>query len=488
VEQNNHQYEYLGQLLANPADVNDEYAANLHHLVAEHPQSGLLRVLLARTGKKDKVRTAVVYLNNKLVYSIVKHPLSLTAPLPSQIIIQSAPLVSAPIKNKWSHDEETVPEYQSNTLTSLLEAQKDAFDKEVFGFEAPIASEVASGHEQAEDIAIQNDIEERVEGEWSVPVNVEEEDDFENLHQDEAQHNPQFEEEYDGVRPSSETSEGVANENPEVAVSSSGDIEDEVFDEIVGIEHIEITAVTPADIEESPPSSATANSHEHTININDETERLIVGNIAATNYFVFEQAFAERKKNDAPAGPEVPAEKQVVEDNQVSKYNDDKLPYTFLWWLDKTRREHAGVYQPYVNTNTPSFRPQTAKKEAPDALHQQYVENIFHLTSVEELSRSTVQQEPETEVKRKEDHIIEKFIQEEPQIKPPSSEKLDTENKARRSAEDADEIVTETLARIYNDQMLYHKAIATYKKLKLNFPEKSRYFDGQIETLERKIN
>ena len=84
--------------------------------------------------------------------------------------------------------------------------------------------------------------------------------------------------------------------------------------------------------------------------------------------------------------------------------------------------------------------------------------------------------------------IIERFIQEEPQIKPQSSDKLDNENKARKSSEDSDELVTETLAIVYTEQMLYHKAIACYKKLLLKFPEKSRYFASKIEQLEKKTN
>jgi hypothetical protein len=91
----------------------------------------------------------------------------------------------------------------------------------------------------------------------------------------------------------------------------------------------------------------------------------------------------------------------------------------------------------------------------PDELQQQYYENIFHLTSVEELDRSTGQQPIEFDMKKRGQVIIERFIVEVPQIKPQSGDKLDNENKARKSSEDQDELVTETLARIYTDQMLY---------------------------------
>ena len=40
--------------------------------------------------------------------------------------------------------------------------------------------------------------------------------------------------------------------------------------------------------------------------------------------------------------------------NVVARYHDEKMPYSFMWWLDKTRKEHANVYQPFsseINTN-----------------------------------------------------------------------------------------------------------------------------------------
>jgi len=199
----------------------------------------------------------------------------------------------------------------------------------------------------------------------------------------------------------------------------------------------------------------------------DETQKLIVESLAANDYFVFDKAFADRNQMQqdvvkpevitAPAAPVVslakPAEKE-----EVTRYHDDKMPYSFLWWLDKTRNKHSQVYQPF------------AKPVAPQ----------------DEVA--AVNDNPVFEDRSKEEEIVERFIQEEPQIRPPSGDKLDNENKAKHSVEDQEELITETLARIYADQMLYSKAIAAYKILLLKNPEKRRYFASQIEVLEKKIN
>lgn len=180
------------------------------------------------------------------------------------------------------------------------------------------------------------------------------------------------------------------------------------------------------------------------------------------------------------------SESQTPEtDQKVSKYDDDKMPFSFLWWLNKTRKEHSDTYQPYVDFKLDTT--QNIKRTSVDQLSSQIIENIFHLQSpLEEMENA-----PKTvpfQVRRKEDSILEKFIKEEPQIKAPKSQKLDTENKARKSSEDPNDLVSETLAQIYIDQMLVQKAIDTYKKLSLKYPEKSTYFADQIIELEKNIN
>ena len=188
---------------------------------------------------------------------------------------------------------------------------------------------------------------------------------------------------------------------------------------------------------------------------------------------------------------QVPAlkEENLVEGTQkdISRYHDEAMPYSFIWWLKKTRNEHAGVYQPYAQPRPVSNNVNNAIAK-PDELQQQYFENIFHTTSVADLEKNTAEKPVEYDNSKKESQLIDRFIKEEPQIKPQQLDKLDNENKAKKSSEDREEFVTETLAKIYTEQMLFHKAITAYKKLILKFPEKSRYFADKIDLLEKKIN
>ncbi len=202
----------------------------------------------------------------------------------------------------------------------------------------------------------------------------------------------------------------------------------------------------------------------------------LVEHPVGTDYFTYEE-------KSIPEVVETPEEK-------VSLYNDDHLPYSFLWWLNKTRMEHADTYRPYVPQSEQAIYPADATNELDEqhVLDQQIRENIFHLQSPEEkLSTSGPAETIPFQIPKKTDPIIERFIREEPQIKPPPADKINLENKARKSAEDQLTLVTETLANIYVEQGLYPKAIAIYKKLSLKYPEKSTYFAARITELTNKL-
>lgn len=179
-----------------------------------------------------------------------------------------------------------------------------------------------------------------------------------------------------------------------------------------------------------------------------------------------------------PAHVSLP-KKEAKED--VTVYHDEHLPYSFLWWLHKTREEFAQTYKPYTSA------PQVQTPQVP-SLDQQIREHIFHLQEPEEkLSTKTKTATINFAIPKKTDQIIDRFIREEPKINPPSPEKITLENKARASADEQMTVVTETLANIYADQGHYLKAIEAFEKLSLKFPEKSAYFAARITELKNKI-
>ncbi len=79
--------------------------------------------------------------------------------------------------------------------------------------------------------------------------------------------------------------------------------------------------------------------------------------------------------------------------------------------------------------------------------------------------------------------IIDKFISDNPKIKPVSK----TAPKPKLVDNDSDisdRLMTETLARIYLEQKNYDKAIQSYKILSLKYPEKSSFFAHQIKLVK----
>lgn len=80
--------------------------------------------------------------------------------------------------------------------------------------------------------------------------------------------------------------------------------------------------------------------------------------------------------------------------------------------------------------------------------------------------------------------IIDNFIGKEDAIVPKRAEFFNPAKAAKSSILDNEDIVTETLAKVYASQGNLSKAISTYEKLSLLHPEKSSYFAALIEKLK----
>ena len=81
-------------------------------------------------------------------------------------------------------------------------------------------------------------------------------------------------------------------------------------------------------------------------------------------------------------------------------------------------------------------------------------------------------------------NLIDVFIDNEPSISKPKKQSFfsPTES-AKQSLLENHSIVTETLARVYLEQGHYDKAITSYEKLSLKFPQKSTFFANQIKLI-----
>ena len=87
-----------------------------------------------------------------------------------------------------------------------------------------------------------------------------------------------------------------------------------------------------------------------------------------------------------------------------------------------------------------------------------------------------------TEVEKKFD-LIDKFIKNSPKIEISKDQKSDPnliiETKIK------DELITETLAKIYVNQKKFNKAIKAYEILSLKYPKKSSFFADQIIDIKK---
>ncbi len=105
------------------------------------------------------------------------------------------------------------------------------------------------------------------------------------------------------------------------------------------------------------------------------------------------------------------------------------------------------------------------------------------LQQIEEEKQKQDEEQPKRKLTKAE--LIDKFIAENPSISRPKAEFFNPISAAQSSNRDEENIISETLAEIYAKQGFFDKAISTYQKLILKYPEKSVNFAARIEELKK---
>jgi len=135
---------------------------------------------------------------------------------------------------------------------------------------------------------------------------------------------------------------------------------------------------------------------------------------------------------------------------------DRSSPRSFTDWLKMIQPATSG----FEEVHAPSPKPLVKQEEN---LPEEVVESESHLSD---------------------DELIEKFLLEDPKIVPSKTEFYSPVNQAKKSVMDHDDVVSETLARIYLSQGNTRKARWCYEKLILLHPEKSAFFAALLKEID----
>lgn len=207
------------------------------------------------------------------------------------------------------------------------------------------------------------------------------------------------------------------------------------------------------------------------------TDRAVLKEIMSK---VYEAAYTKAEVAEATIPVQAIANSNIQQTIDSIDYADEIIHD--LKRLNELRHNFESLTADFGNTGAelivekpkrkPPGRPKKNKEVSADPL----IEDI-------EITKKKI--EPESPKTIEQIAIIDRFIKAKPTIKPktdptPSSDLSDIKN-----GEFADNIISETLAKILIQQGKKEKAIEVYKKLIWKFPQKKVYFAAQIEELKK---
>jgi len=166
----------------------------------------------------------------------------------------------------------------------------------------------------------------------------------------------------------------------------------------------------------------------------------------------------------------IPDAELLITPEEALQINNQKL-------FEPTTRKPKNITD--LQKEEPSVSIQTPLEFPPNEKHS--FAEWLQLTSLQPIVRK------EEKTKRKkllESPLIEKFLKNNPKIKP-VKKSSPTINLAIQNNTKSEDLMTETLAKVYIAQGNYKKAIQAYKILSLKNPEKSGLFADQIRAIEK---
>lgn len=177
-----------------------------------------------------------------------------------------------------------------------------------------------------------------------------------------------------------------------------------------------------------------------------------------------------------------PIEQIVVAPEIVADEKNDKEKLLELEYINQAISNSYTIELEEGSQELEDRRPKTEESDFDETSEFTFSDWLKHLPTGDKKNSENISQKKKIKL-----DLIDKFIQEDPKIKPKKTEFYSPVNMARLSVVDDSPLVSETLALIQVEQGSYEEAIKTYQKLSLKNPEKRSYFANQIKILKQKI-